>query len=336
MSKMPERRGPREEALSTRGRGCSPPGEYAGNEDRWELDCDVRGYLGSGAPEAEAEEMAFRHAVGPAWPASTSSANFGSALDGWMIVGPSDAGTRPRGESRAACSLSLRMALELLTCSSVMGTCRTIRRPLVFGRRDNRSTRDDDQPCVTPLSLATEWRTEAAFIGRGHYKAADRAAKWHRRLGIATAAASAGVGTSLLTTLEGLGSAADRVISPRHATVLGVLALVTGGAVAIQAYLRYDDVSQQHRGAGAAYEVLGRELDVLIAENEQADMERLKALRQRMNELDKTTPLIPRRAYHDGRREIVNCKGHLEGRGRPRGVVVHHPEEHARRCQQTT
>ena len=43
-----------------------PPGEYAGNEDRWELDCDVCGYIGSGATEAEAEEKAFRHAVGPA------------------------------------------------------------------------------------------------------------------------------------------------------------------------------------------------------------------------------------------------------------------------------
>lgn len=33
---------------------CAPPGEYDGNEDRWELDCDVCGYTGSGATEAEA------------------------------------------------------------------------------------------------------------------------------------------------------------------------------------------------------------------------------------------------------------------------------------------
>lgn len=40
---------------------CPPPGEYAGNEDRWELDCDVCGYIGSGATEAEASKMAGRH-----------------------------------------------------------------------------------------------------------------------------------------------------------------------------------------------------------------------------------------------------------------------------------
>lgn len=42
---------------------CPPPGEYAGNEDRWELDCDVCGYVGAGATEAEAWEIAVRHSV---------------------------------------------------------------------------------------------------------------------------------------------------------------------------------------------------------------------------------------------------------------------------------
>lgn len=50
---------------------CPPPGEYAGNENRWELDCDVCGYVGSGATEAEAWAMASRHAVGLAARAAT-------------------------------------------------------------------------------------------------------------------------------------------------------------------------------------------------------------------------------------------------------------------------
>lgn len=192
---------------------------------------------------------------------------------------------------------------------------------------------DDDRAAVSPLQLAREWRTEAAFIGRAHYKAADRAARFHRALGVGIALLSAGIGTSLLLTLEGMGGAAEKLVSPLHATVLGVLSLLASGAMAIQAYLRYDDVSQQHRGAGAAYEVLGRELDVLIVERQYADVDRLKALRQRLNELDKTTPLIPPRAYRAGRTEIVNCSGHLSGRGRPRSVVVHTAQQHAEHCE---
>ena len=42
---------------------CPPPGEYAGNENRWELDCDVCGYIGAAGCEWKAREMADRHSV---------------------------------------------------------------------------------------------------------------------------------------------------------------------------------------------------------------------------------------------------------------------------------
>ncbi len=42
---------------------CPPPGEYAGNEERWELDCDACGYIGSRATEAEAWEMPRAHSA---------------------------------------------------------------------------------------------------------------------------------------------------------------------------------------------------------------------------------------------------------------------------------
>ncbi len=40
---------------------CPPPGEYAGNEHRWELDCDVCGYIGAADSEEEAWELVSRH-----------------------------------------------------------------------------------------------------------------------------------------------------------------------------------------------------------------------------------------------------------------------------------
>lgn len=76
---------------------CPPPGEYAGNEDRWELDCDVCGYIGSGATETEAWEMAARHSVGPALPAATSTV--GEFLRGSCrrLQFPGRRALRPRG-----------------------------------------------------------------------------------------------------------------------------------------------------------------------------------------------------------------------------------------------
>lgn len=195
----------------------------------------------------------------------------------------------------------------------------------MFARRTKAN--DSEKTPVTPLELATEWRSEAAFIGRGHYKAADRTAWWDKVAGVITTLLSAAIGALLLH------AGKEGPISATLTTYLGLLSLVASALTAIQARLRYDDVSQQHRGAGAAYEVLGRELDVLIAEEAHGDMDRLKALRQRMNELDKTTPLIPPRAYRRGRDEIVECKGHLSGRGRPRGVLVHTEDDDGQRCR---
>jgi hypothetical protein len=42
---------------------CPPPGEYAGNEDRWELDCDVCGYIGAADSEEEAWAIAESHSA---------------------------------------------------------------------------------------------------------------------------------------------------------------------------------------------------------------------------------------------------------------------------------
>ena len=41
-----------------------PPGEYAGNEHRWELNCDVCDYIGAADSEEEAWAMVDRHRVG--------------------------------------------------------------------------------------------------------------------------------------------------------------------------------------------------------------------------------------------------------------------------------
>ena len=184
-----------------------------------------------------------------------------------------------------------------------------------------------DRGAITALELVTEWRTEAAFVGRGHYKAADRAARLYRTMAIITAAVSAGVGAALLLMLQGT-PGADVVKQPVP-SILAVISLLAGALMAVQAVLGFEESSQQHRGAGAAYEVLGRELDVFVVEeHSHPDMKQLKAIRQRLNELDKTTPLIPRKAYCAARREIVNCEGHLAGRGRPRGVLVHDQQAH--------
>ena len=42
---------------------ANPPGELAGNEDRYELECDVCGHIGAANTQEEAQALAILHGV---------------------------------------------------------------------------------------------------------------------------------------------------------------------------------------------------------------------------------------------------------------------------------
>ena len=164
--------------------------------------------------------------------------------------------------------------------------------------------------------LALEWRCEAGYVGRGHYKAADRAAKWHTVMGTLNALFSAGIVAGLLFSLERLDGEA---VPFRMGAILAGLSLLASLLTALQSFIGFDQGARQHASAAAAYEELGRRLDLAMSDGP-VDVELLSCLREQMNELARTTPLIPHRAYLTGQDEIDQGIGHLGGRGAPRNM----------------
>ena len=50
-----------------------PPGEFEGNDDRFEVDCDVCGHISAEDSYFEADKLATLHEILRAWPVQTRS-----------------------------------------------------------------------------------------------------------------------------------------------------------------------------------------------------------------------------------------------------------------------
>lgn len=98
--------------------------------------------------------------------------------------------------------------------------------------------------------LGLEWRTEALYVGRGHYRAADLMSWRHRLLGVASTVLSAGVGTYLLYVVQQL---RETPLTATQGVFLAGLSLVASAVTGLQAFMGYDERSRQHQSAGAAY-----------------------------------------------------------------------------------
>jgi hypothetical protein len=156
------------------------------------------------------------------------------------------------------------------------------------------------------LTLARRYWRDAALIGQAHYKAAERALRRHRSLGIPAVLLSAAVGTSIFAT-------AQESPDPLWRIIVGVVALLAAALAALQTFLRYEETAEVHRAAGAGYGALRRDFDLFLARYsgrspvpDGAEAE-LAQLSRRFSELAKDTPPIPGRSYKKALKEMKDA-----------------------------
>jgi hypothetical protein len=156
-------------------------------------------------------------------------------------------------------------------------------------------------------ALAERYRLAVRRSNRGHYVAAERADARSRMLGISSAALGAVVGTSIFATVQSSPSVDWRITA-------GIL--VTGAALlgALQTFLDYAGRAAEHRTAGAAYGRLRREFDIFLLEistsRDRAQlMGDLSVLCRHIDEFGQQSPLIPRRSYRAGLRQLSTPSG---------------------------
>jgi MFS family permease len=154
--------------------------------------------------------------------------------------------------------------------------------------------------------LAENYRLAVQGSSRGHYVAAERAETRGRVIGIASAVLGAAVGTSIFATIESAPTVNWRVVA-------GFLAIAAAVLGALHTFLDYSGRAAEYRLAGAAYGRLRRDFDSFFLELATSRdrlqlIAGLSRLRVRMDELGQESPLIPKRSYASGQRQIAAGK----------------------------
>ena len=155
---------------------------------------------------------------------------------------------------------------------------------------------------------------DTLYTSKGHYAAADRWRNAHLWIGVPTA---------VLTGLAGaviVGGPADVGGVPLD-LVFGLVAIVGAVSTAVMTFLGPEKRSTAHQAAGDGYNALKgrarrfREIDALkpLADDELS--ERLGAMVKERDDLNRSSPLMPTRAFEKARKNIEAEQASYEADG---------------------
>ena len=153
-------------------------------------------------------------------------------------------------------------------------------------------------------SIGDTYRVHAIGKETGHELAAQLFERRNRWLGIPATVIAAVVGSSIFASLAS--DKKDIVLM----VITGLLSICAAVLSALQTFLRYSEISQNHKTAAASYAKLRRKLDLykLIANSGGMDInearEQLRAIISELGELEDNAPLIPDHLYDESTRHI--------------------------------
>lgn len=166
---------------------------------------------------------------------------------------------------------------------------------------------------IKPLTLA--YGLDAVYLGRAHYKEADRSDKWQWRLGTISVVLGALVGSTIFAAAKGSPAFWQKM-------AVGLVALTSTILAGLQTFAGFATRASRNRTSGASYEALSRELELFWMGLDQNDDERrarkeLGAFETRLSQLQRSSPLVPPCSYDEAVNEIAGHSGHLQGRTVP-------------------
>lgn len=151
--------------------------------------------------------------------------------------------------------------------------------------------------------VLNEWYERSSVVAVGHYRAALRYARIHLALAIPTIILSAAVGTAVFATLQQQSCFWLQF-------VVGAMSVIAAILTALQSTLRYQELAEKHRAAGAKYNAIGREIELLRTYPE-INAEKIEDLRARIDSLAFESPHIPQAVHQHMQAEKVNQWGRV-------------------------
>ncbi|MBC3239530.1 DUF4231 domain-containing protein [Pseudomonas lurida] len=151
------------------------------------------------------------------------------------------------------------------------------------------------------LKILDEWYERTSIVAVGHYRAALRYSRQHFWITMPTVALSAVVGTAVFATLQ-------QQPSFWLQFSVGSMSVIAAILTALQSTLRYQELAEKHRSAGAKYNAIGREIELLRTYPE-ISTEKVEGLRIRIDTLAFESPHIPQAVHEHMHSEKVNQWG---------------------------
>lgn len=113
---------------------------------------------------------------------------------------------------------------------------------------------------MTPTELLKHWRFRVHRVQLAHYEAGRVYGRYHILLGLPAIVLSTIVGTAVFATA---GSLADEKNVIWISIVLGLLSVISAVLVSLQTFLKYSDLAEKHRLAGARSANLKHRIEIL-------------------------------------------------------------------------
>ncbi len=147
------------------------------------------------------------------------------------------------------------------------------------------------------LEMANQYWLSYSIVGRAHYIAWENAARKNRWLGVPVIITTTMVGTAIFGTIQESPHVAWKIAA-------GLLSLSAATLSALQTSLKYSELSEKHKQAGAKYASMRRSLDIFIlrhhnkpGENRQSALEEFEKIATKFGELAEESPSIPDKVY---------------------------------------
>lgn len=138
--------------------------------------------------------------------------------------------------------------------------------------------------------VALEWYQRAVVVAHGHYRAALRYSRLNFWFGIPSIVLATIVGTSVFASLQ---QKPDFWLQ----ITVGLMSILAAVLSGLQSFLGYNDKAERHRMAGSRYNSIGRELELILAEDK--DWTKLETIRTRIDTLAQESPHIPESVHRD-------------------------------------
>lgn len=145
--------------------------------------------------------------------------------------------------------------------------------------------------------LQVQWLKGIIINHIGHSKAATHYKSRDRGFGLITTILSAVVSTTLFSSLSSESN--EKVV-----LFAGILSLFGTIASAAFTFLKYGELSEQHRQAAISYGTLRREFELLLADDGAVDIQlKMRDLNSRRAQFEESAPVLPQRIFEKAQKQ---------------------------------